>query len=256
MLLTVIAQNSIITFGVFGGDDNDDQREYWTISTHPLRTVDELSLVVHQLLRSAGLYEDDIHGLAVASAVPDVTTALRTAALDHLDIDPVIVGPGVKTGMPILYDNPKEAGADRIAAAVGAFHRYGGPSVVVGFGTATTFDCIDAKGQYVGGSIVPGISVSLDGLFDNAAGLRRVELVAPRSVIGRTTAESIQAGVVFGYTDLVDGMCRRIHDEIGPGPVIATGAHASLIAAQSELITTIDPWVGLWGLRRIWEKNQ
>jgi type III pantothenate kinase len=256
MLLTVVAQNSQTTLGVFGDDDLNDQREYWTISTHPLRTADEMALVVHQLLRSAGLYEDDIEGIAVASAVPDFNSALREVATEHLDLDPVVVGPGVKSGIPILYDNPKEAGPDRIAAAVGALDRHGGPTIVVGFGTAITFDCVDEKGRYVGGAIAPGVAAALDGLYDQAAGLRRVELMAPVSVIARTTAESIQSGTVFGFADLVDGMCQRMEDQLGPCTVVATGAHAQLVGAHSKKILVQDPWIALWGLRLIWEKNQ
>lgn len=256
MLLTVVAQNSQTTLGIFGEDDFSDQREYWTISTHPLRTADELALVVHQLLRSAGLYEDDLEGIAVASAVPDFNAALREVAIEHLDLDPVIVGPGVKSGIPILYDNPKEAGPDRIAAAAGAFDRHGGPTIVVGFGTAITFDCVDDRGRYVGGAIAPGVAAALDGLYDQAAGLRRVELLAPANTIARTTAESIQSGTVFGFAELVDGMCRRMEHELGPCTVVATGAHASLIGSQSRRNLVQDPWIALWGLKLIWEKNQ
>lgn len=162
--------------------------------------------------------------------------------------------------MPILYDNPKEAGADRIAAAVGGHDRCGGPVVVVGFGAATTFDCVDARGRYVGGVIAPGLNTSVDALTDRAAGLRRVDLVTPPSVIGRTTAEAIQSGAVFGWAELVDGICRRIHRELAPDadsppPCVATGRHADLVAPQCTTIGQIDPWVALWGLRLIWKRN-
>ncbi|MFM7064682.1 MAG: type III pantothenate kinase, partial [Actinomycetes bacterium] len=159
-------------------------------------------------------------------------------------------------GMPVLYDNPKEVGADRIANAVGAYDLYGGPTIVVDFGTATTFDVISEKGEYLGGAIVPGIEISMDALFGRAAALRRVELVEPRSVIGKTTVESIQSGAVYGYSALVDGMCARIEAVIGDATVLATGGLAGLIAPVASSIEHEEPWLTLHGLRLIWEKNQ
>jgi type III pantothenate kinase len=159
------------------------------------------------------------------------------------------LGTGVRTGMPVLYDNPKEVGADRIANAVGAFDLYGGPTIVVDFGTATTFDIISAKGEYLGGAIVPGIEISLDALFGRAAALRRVELVEPRSVIGKTTVESVQSGVIYGYSALVDGMCDRIEEQIGESTVLATGGLADLIAPVAESIEHTEPWLTLHGRR-------
>ena len=156
--------------------------------------------------------------MAISSGVPTVTFELRRVCERYLDIEPVVLGAGVRTGMPVLYDNPKEVGADRIANAVGAHDLYGGPTIVVDFGTATTFDVISEKGEYLGGAIFPGIEISMDALFGRAAALRQVELVEPRSVIGKTTVESVQSGAVYGYSAMVDGMCRRIEDEPGREP--------------------------------------
>ena len=168
-----------------------------------------------------------------------------------------MVGPGVKTGLPIRYDNPAEVGADRVANAVGALDRYGGPTVVVDFGTATTFDVISADGAYLGGAIIPGVEVSLDALFGRAAGLRRVELVPPRSVVGRTTMESVQSGVLYGTAAMVDGMIKRIVDELGgSATIVATGGLADVIVPHAANVDQLDPWITLHGLRLIWEKNQ
>jgi type III pantothenate kinase len=184
-----------------------------------------------------------------------VTYELRRMCERYLSIEPVVLGTGVKTGMPVLYDNPKEVGADRIANAVGAYDLYGGPTIVVDFGTATTFDVISEHGEYLGGAIMPGIEISLDALFGRAAALRRVELVEPRSVIGKTTVESIQSGTIYGYSSMIDGMCDRIEEVIGASSVIATGGLADLIAPVSESIEHTEPWLTLHGLRLIWEKN-
>ena len=194
--------------------------------------------------------------MAVSSGVPSLTYELRRMCERYLKIEPVILGAGVKTGMPVLYDNPKEVGADRIANAVGAYDLFGGPTIVVDFGTATTFDIISDQGEYLGGAIVPGIEISLDALFGRAAALRQVELVEPRSVIGKTTVESIQSGAVYGYSSLVDGMCDRIEEVIGESTIVATGGLASLIAPVAESIEHDEPWLTLHGLRLIWEKNQ
>ena len=167
------------------------------------------------------------------SSVPRVTTALRQMASRWFDVPCVVLGPGVRSGMPILYDNPKEVGADRIANAIGAYDLYGGPCIVVDLGTATTFDAISTEGEYLGGAIAPGIAISMDALFHHAAALPRVELVEPRSVIGKSTVESIQSGALYGYAAQVDGMCRRITDELGPATVVATGGLSEIIAPLS-----------------------
>jgi type III pantothenate kinase len=191
----------------------------------------------------------------VSSVVPRLTSALREMTDRYFRFDPVVIEPGIKSGVPILYDSPREVGADRIANAVGTLDLYGGPAVVVDFGTATTFDAISANGEYLGGAIVPGIEISMDALFARAAWLRRVELIEPRNVIGRSTVESIEAGAVYGTVALVDGMVRRFEDELGKSTVIATGGLGGLIAPLSDTIQHHEPWLTLHGLRLIHQKN-
>ena len=166
-----------------------------------------------------------------------------------------MLGPGVKSGMPILYDNPKEVGPDRIADAVAAYDLYGGPTVIVDMGTATTFEAVSAKGEYLGGAIAPGVAISMEALYSHAAALRSVELVEPRSVIGRSTAESIQSGILYGFAAQVDGMCQRIEDELGEATVVATGGLSVLIAPFSKAIDHVEPWLTLHGLRMVYERN-
>jgi type III pantothenate kinase len=188
--------------------------------------------------------------------VPSVTAALRQMSERHFGVAPCVIEPGVRTGMPILYENPKEVGADRIANAVAAYDLYGGPSIVVDFGTATTLDAISAKGEYLGGAIFPGIEVSMDALFGRAAGLRKVELIPPRNVIGKSTVESIQSGAVHGFTGQVDHLVRCFVEEMGDSTVVATGGLASLIAPLSTTIQHQEPWLTLYGLRIVYERNQ
>ena len=233
--------------------------DHWRIATNVERTADEHALVLQEFLGFHGSTWDDhdISGLAVCSSVPRVTGALRRMSERYFEMPALVVEPGVKTGLPILYDNPKEVGADRIADAVAAYDLFGGPTIVVDFGTATTFEAISGKGEYLGGAIFPGIDVSLDALFARAAALRRVELVEPRKVIGRSTVESMQSGAVWGYTSLVDGMCERIEDELGADcTTVATGGLAGLIAPLSTAIDHHEPWLTLHGLRLIFERNR
>jgi type III pantothenate kinase len=258
VLLAIDVGNTQTVIGLYkSGDESHELLDHWRIATNAVRTSDELALMFSEFLLTAGHdWKSDVTGVAVSSGVPDVTFELRRMCERYLQIDPVVLGAGVKTGMPVLYDNPKEVGADRIANAVGAFDLYGGPTIVVDFGTATTFDCISAAGEYMGGAIIPGIEISLDALFGRAAALRRVELVEPRSVIGKTTVESIQSGVIYGYSAMIDGMCDRIEDVIGEATVLATGGLADLISPFAEAIEHIEPWLTLHGLRLIWEKNR
>ncbi len=257
MLLAIDVGNTQTVIGLYGdGDSSHELVDHWRVATQHDRTCDEHALLVQQLLSAGGHdWQADVHGISISSGVPDVTMELRRMCERYLDIDPVVLGAGVKTGMPVLYDNPKEVGADRIANAVGAYDLYGGPTIVVDFGTATTFDVISPAGEYLGGAIVPGIEISMDALFGRAAALRRVELVEPRSVIGKTTVESIQSGVIYGYSSMIDGMCDRIEEVIGEPTVIATGGLADLISPVSESIERVEPWLTLHGLRLIWEKN-
>ncbi len=238
---------------------DSDLVDHWRIATNAERTADEHALVLQEFLAFHGssLDDGDITGLVVCSSVPRVTGSLRRMTERYLHFAALVVEPGVRTGIPILYDNPKEVGADRIADAVAAFDLFGGPAIVIDFGTATTFEAISAKGEYLGGAIFPGIDVSLDALFARAAALRRVELVEPRNVIGRSTVESMQSGTIYGYTALVDGMCDRISDELGADPtVVATGGLSGLIGPLSASIDHIEPWLTLHGLRLIHEKNR
>ena len=255
MLLAIDVGNTQTLIGLYGVG-SPELVDHWRISTNAERTSDEYALVVQEFLGFHGFsFADDIGGVALSSVVPRVTAALREMTTKYFGFAALVVGPGIRTGMPIRYDDPKEVGADRIANAVGAFDLFGGPTVVVDFGTATTFDAISDKGEYLGGAIVPGIEISLDALFEKAAGLRRVELIAPRNVIGRSTAESIQSGAIFGFAAQVDGIVERLELELGTSTVVATGGLAILIAPHSRKIAHHEPWLTLHGLRLIYERN-
>lgn len=258
MLLVIDVGNTQTVVGLYAPATNGRELiEHWRIATRAEITSDELALTIRHLLASVDVdLADHITGLAVSSGVPAVTFELRAMCERYLEVDPVILGTGVRTGMPVLYDNPREVGADRIANAVGAYDLYGGPVIVVDFGTATTFDVISADGEYLGGAIFPGIEISMDALFGRTAALRRVELIEPRNVIGKTTTESLQSGAIFGYSAMIDGMCERIEEELGEATVISTGGLASLIGPHTESIEHEEPWLTLHGLRLIWEKNQ
>ncbi|MGD9791981.1 MAG: type III pantothenate kinase [Acidimicrobiia bacterium] len=255
MLLAIDVGNTQTLIGLYE-KDKPELTDHWRLATHDERTRDEYALMVQEFLGFGGFDLDDVSGVAISSVVPKVTFALRAMCTKYIGTDPVVIEPGVRTGMPIRYDDPKEVGADRIANAIGAFDLFGGPTIVVDFGTATTFDVVSAKGEYLGGAIVPGVEVSLDALFGKAAGLRRVELAKPRSVIGRSTAEAIQAGVLYGTAAQVDGICRQIIDEIGPCTVVATGGLASIVRPYSKSIAHMEPWLTLHGLRMVYLRNR
>jgi len=234
-----------------------DLTHHWRLSTVPARTPDEYAVLLTQILDLDGLdIAAAVDGLAVCSSVPSVTAELRqTAARWFADVPFVVLGPGTRSGMPVRYDNPKEVGADRIANAVGAFDLYGGPCIVVDLGTATTFDAISAAGEYLGGAIAPGVAISMEALFQHASALRRVELVEPRSAIGRSTAESIQSGALYGFAAQVDGLCARIAAELGGATVVATGGLAELVAPYAKAVEHVEPWLTLHGLRLVYERN-
>ncbi len=234
-----------------------DLTHHWRLSTVPSRTPDEYAVLLTQILDLEGLdIASVVDGLAVCSSVPSVTAELRQTAARWFGGWPcVVLGPGTRSGMPVLYENPKDVGADRVANAVGAFDLFGGPCVVVDLGTATTFDAISGAGEYLGGAIAPGVAISMEALFQHAAALRRVELVEPRSAIGRSTAESIQSGALYGFAAQVDGMCKRIVAELGEATVVATGGLAELVAPYSETIEHVEPWLTLHGLRLVYERN-
>jgi type III pantothenate kinase len=271
MLLAIDVGNTETVVGLFadtvgGAPDDTGPRDgsepaglahHWRLSTVAERTADEHALLLTQLLDLDGLDIDtSVSGIAVTSSVPLVTANLRQMVTRWFDVPSVVLEPGVKSGMPILYDNPKEVGADRIANAVGAHDLFGGPCIVVDLGTATTFDAISAAGEYLGGAITPGVAISLDALFAHAAALRRVELVAPRSVIGKSTVESIQSGALFGFAAQVDGLCRRFTAVLGECTVVATGGLSEIIAPYSDEIEYVEPWLTLHGLRIIFDRNR
>ncbi|MCB0978063.1 MAG: type III pantothenate kinase [Acidimicrobiales bacterium] len=271
MLLAIDVGNTQTVIGLFAGPGDDfevdgnriddgiesDLVDHWRIATQSERTSDELALVIQEFLGFHGYsFDDDIDGIAISSVVPRCTAAFREMTHKYFGFKPVVIEPGVKTGMPILTENPREVGADRIANAVGAMDLVHGPTIVIDFGTATTFDALSARGEYLGGAIAPGLDISLDALYTRAAALRRVELVEPRGVIGRTTVDSIQAGAIFGTAGMVDGICSRIAAELGAPTVIATGGLAALVAPYTKSISRVEPWLTLHGLRLVFQRNQ
>ncbi|MFA5884542.1 MAG: type III pantothenate kinase [Acidimicrobiia bacterium] len=254
MLLCIDVGNTQMVIGLFDGPELAD---HWRIATVAERTSDELALMMQQFLGFHGFaFDEHVTGVAIASGVPRVTAALREMTERYFGYPPLVLEPGIRTGMPILYDNPKEVGADRIANAVAAYDQYGGPSIVVDFGTANTIEAISAKGEYLGGAIFPGIEISMDALFGAAAALRRVELVPPRHVIGKSTVESIQSGAVYGFSGQVDALVDLFQQELGECTVIATGGLAEAIIPFSRTIQHHEPWLTIQGLRIVFERNQ
>jgi len=260
MLLAIDAGNTQTVLGLY--DVNDGQAEpryHWRVSTALERTADEHALLIGGLIETTGgSFAEVVTGVAIASSVPPVTVAIRELAQRHLKTEAIVVGPGVKSGIPILYDNPREVGPDRIADAVAAYDLYGGPTIVVDFGTATTFEVVTAKGEYLGGAICPGIEISLDALFVRASGLRRpFGELTPDRAIGRSTLESMSSGAIYGFAAQTDGMCARVEAEVGePCTVVATGGLAQVIVGHSERIQHHEPWLTLHGVRLVYEKNR
>ena len=248
MILAVDVGNTQILIALYEGDEI---RDHWRLATNAERTSDEYSVLIRQFIGEVA-----VEGVAISSVVPRATAALRNMSTKYFKLDPVVVEPGTKTGMPILIDNPREVGADRIVNGIGAYDIYGGPAVVVDFGTATTLDAVSAKGEYLGGAILPGIDISMDALFSRADRLSRVELIEPRSVIGKSTAEALQSGAIYGFAGQVDGICRRMQDELGESTVVATGGLSGLISRFSTTIQHVDPWLTLHGLRIVYERNR
>jgi type III pantothenate kinase len=253
MLLAVDVGNTQTVIGLF---DGDELLRHWRISSHASITADELAVLVDSLLRSAGRSIGDVEHAIVASVVPRLTDAWSEAARAWVGSEPMVVGPGLKTGMPIRYDNPHEVGADRIVNGVAAFAAFGGPVLCVDFGTATTIDVIDAEGAYLGGSIAPGVETSAEALFSKAARLSKVDLEAPDTAIGKNTRESVQAGLLLGAAAMVDGLVRRVWAELGAETrVVATGGLAEQMAPLCETVTDVDPDLTLKGLLMVFERN-
>ncbi|MEH3068793.1 MAG: type III pantothenate kinase [Aeromicrobium erythreum] len=257
--MTLLALDVGNSQSVIGAFDGDRLVEHWTVSSQTQRTADEWHLLAHGFVRAAGLA--DVEAVAMCCTVPSIQVELKAMLERYYAGLPVsIVGPGVKTGIPIHTDNPREVGADRIVNALAAAEVYGGPAVVVDMnGTATIFDVVDERNRYVGGAIAPAVELSLEALARRGAQLRAVELAVPRDVIGKNTVEAVQSGAVYGFAGLVDGMVDRIIESLGADPddvaVVATGAYADVVLDHCTTITTRDPWLTLTGLRLVHEKN-
>jgi type III pantothenate kinase len=254
MLLAVDVGNTQTIFGLF---DGERLREHWRAATEDERTADELAALLGRLLELRGFGFDDVNGICLSSTVPRLLRSYEELAERHLQAPLLVLGPGTKTGIPILYDDPREVGPDRIANAVAARERYGAPCIVVDFGTSTNFDAVSDAGEYVGGVLAPGIEISMDALFARAARLQKIDFTEPAAVIGKTTTSALQSGLVYGFAGQVDGIVGRMRAELGDtAPVIATGGLAELIAPHSGTIERVDPLLTLEGLRLIWNLNQ
>ena len=254
MLLAVDVGNTQTVFGVYEGDR---LAASWRVATEAERTGDEVAALVGRLLELGDLDFEDVTGVVLSSTVPLLVRSYEELAERYAGAPLLVLGPGVKTGIPILYDDPREVGPDRIANAVAARERYGAPCIVVDFGTSTNFDAVSGAGEYVGGVLAPGIEISMDALFLRAARLTKVDFVEPPAVIGKTTASALQSGLVYGFAGQVDGIVRRMREELGDtAPAIATGGLADLIAPHSETIERVDPLLTLEGLRLVWERNR
>jgi len=253
MLLAIDVGNTNLVLGVF---EKKRLINHWRIVTKPAKTEDEYGIFIFNLYRAAKIDISKTKGVVISCVVPPMVRTMEELCAKYFHLAPLLIGPGVKTGMPIRYDNPHEVGADRIVNAVAAFEKFKQSLVVVDFGTATTFDYVSSRGEYMGGAIAPGIGISTDALFLRASKLPRVELVRPETVIGKNTTASLQAGIVYGYIAMVDGIVEKIKKEVKNNPrIIATGGMAHFIAEGSQSIDEVDTLLTLKGLRLIYEKN-
>ena len=253
MLLAIDTGNTHTVLGLF---DGDRLAADWRLATRKGETADELGALLRALFAAEGLDPSSVEGVIVSSVVPDWNGILQATAKRTFGREALFVAPGIKTGLPILYENPHEVGADRIVNAVAAVHRFGAPVIVLDFGTATTFDVVSPKGEYLGGVIAPGLGISAEALFQRAARLMRVDVKKPARIIGRTTEESVQAGLFHGYVALVEGVVKRLRAELAvDAPVVATGGLAPVFHAELSFLTAVDPHLTLTGLRLVWERN-
>jgi type III pantothenate kinase len=250
MLLAIDVGNTQTVLGLYDGDNLSD---HWRVATESQRSGDELGALLETLLPDLG----EVDGVCLSSTVPALVRSYEDFVERFTSAKLLVLGPGLRTGMPVRYDDPREVGPDRVANAVAAKERYGAPAVVVDFGTSTNFDVVSAEGEYIGGVLAPGIEISMDALFARAARLFRVEFTAPPTVIGKTTGASLQSGLVYGFAGQVDEIVTRIRGELGAeAPAIATGGLAELIAPHSRTIERVDPWLTLEGLRLVWALNR
>ncbi|CEH27808.1 hypothetical protein AM501_18325 [Aneurinibacillus migulanus] len=254
MLFVIDVGNTNIVLGVYEGDE---LKHNWRISTDRGKTDDEFGMLVKSLFADKGMTFTDIEGIIISSVVPPLMFSLEKMCRKYFDIKPMVIGPGLKTGLNIKAENPRELGADRIVNAVAAIHHYGTPLIIVDFGTATTLCFVDEQGGYHGGAIAPGISISTEALYSRAAKLPRIELIKPPSVIGRNTIHAMQSGIIYGFVGQVDELVRRMKMESDKKPnVIATGGLAELIGSESNEIDIVDPWLTVKGLRLIYDRNK
>ncbi|MBE3568580.1 MAG: type III pantothenate kinase [Bacillales bacterium] len=253
MIFVLDVGNTNTVLGVY---EKDELKYHWRIETNRSKTEDEYGMLVKSLFEHVGIRFEDIHGIIISSVVPPIMFSLERMCKKYFHVSPLVVGPGIKTGLDIKYENPREVGADRIVNAVAGIHEYGSPLIIVDFGTATTYCYINEKEQYMGGAIAPGISISTEALYSRASKLPRIEIAAPDHIIGKNTVAAMQSGIVYGYVGQVDGIVRRMkaYSKIEP-KVIATGGLASLIANESETIDFVDPFLTLKGLRLIYKRN-
>jgi type III pantothenate kinase len=252
--LAIDVGNTNIVLGVY---ERRRLLHHWRLATDRSATSDQYGVMIHHLFQMAGLKMDELEGVILSSVVPPLMGMLEQLCRDYLKKEPLIVGPGMKTGLNVRYENPREVGADRIVNAVAGIEQYGVPLIIVDFGTATTFDYIDEQANYIGGAIVPGIHISTEALYQKAAKLPRIDLVKPKSVIGRNTVSSMQAGIIYGYASQVDGIVERIREEFKVNPkVVATGGLAELIRSESKTIQEVNPLLTLQGLQILYERNK